>query len=77
MFRGSTGYQGVGKRVTVTFFLEVRDKGEGVSDLRKPTAVSITNCVQIITDIFLCVSLHAVCMSMNGLEYALCFCLNI
>ena len=59
------------------FFLEVRDKGEGVSDLRKPTAVSITNCVQIITDIFLCVSLHAVCMSMNGLEYALCFCLNI
>ena len=60
------------------FFLEVRDKGEGVSDLRKPTAVSITNCVQIITDdIFLCVSLHAVCMSMSGLEYALCFCLNI
>ena len=42
------------------FFLEVRDKGEGVSDLRKPTAVSITNCVQIITDIFL--SLYMQCV---------------
>ena len=60
MFRGLTGCRGVGKRVTVTFFLEVRDEGEGVSDLRKPTAVSITNCVQIITDIFL--SLYMQCV---------------